>query len=109
MPAVTRTASAVQKKPELPPEAYRQAVDQSDLAISITDAKANILFANEAFTRVTGYGTDEIVGKNESMLSNHTTPGDLYKAMWQRAFGATAVVRQAAQPDARMASSTWPN
>jgi nitrogen fixation negative regulator NifL len=83
MPAVTRIASAVQKRPELPPEAYRQAVDQSDLAISITDAKANILFANEAFTRVTGYGTDEIVGKNESILSNHTTPSDFYKAMWR--------------------------
>ena len=66
----------------LPPEAYRQAVDQADLAISITDARANILFANEAFTRVTGYSKDEIVGKNESTLSNHTTPPELYKAMW---------------------------
>ncbi|MBS1144700.1 MAG: nifL [Proteobacteria bacterium] len=66
----------------LPPEAYRQAVDQADLAISITDEKANILFANEAFTRVTGYSKEEIVGKNESTLSNHTTPTELYKSMW---------------------------
>lgn len=66
----------------LPPEAYRQAVDQADLAISITDAKANILFANEAFSRVTGYGADEIVGKNESVLSNHTTPSEVYQALW---------------------------
>ena len=83
MPAATRAqAPAVHQKTELPPEAYRQAVDQADLAISITDAKANILFANEAFTRVTGYGADEIVGKNESVLSNHTTPAALYQAMW---------------------------
>ncbi len=66
----------------LPQEAYSQAVNQADLAISITDAKANILFANEAFTRVTGYSKDEIVGKNEATLSNHTTPPELYKAMW---------------------------
>jgi nitrogen fixation negative regulator NifL len=66
----------------LPPEVYRQAVDQADLAISITDAKANILFANEAFTRVTGYSAEEIIGKNESVLSNHTTPPEIYKAMW---------------------------
>jgi len=67
----------------LPSEAYRQAVDQADLAVSITDAKANILFANDAFTRVTGYAAEEIIGKNESVLSNHTTPPELYKAMWR--------------------------
>ena len=67
----------------LPAEAYRQAVDQADLAISITDEKANILFANEAFTRVTGYAPDEIVGKNESVLSNHTTPPEVYRELWQ--------------------------
>ncbi|MDD2884091.1 MAG: nitrogen fixation negative regulator NifL [Dechloromonas sp.] len=66
----------------LPPEAYRQAVDQADLAISITDARANILFANEAFSRVTGYSAEEIIGQNESVLSNHTTPAALYQAMW---------------------------
>ncbi|MBK7415435.1 MAG: nitrogen fixation negative regulator NifL [Dechloromonas sp.] len=82
MSAVTRVKISTIAH-QLPPEAYRQAVDQADLAISITDAKANILFANEAFTRVTGYATDEIIGKNESMLSNHTTSGDLYKTMWK--------------------------
>ena len=83
MPAATRApAPTIEQKKELPPEAYRQAVDQADLAISITDAKANILFANEAFTRVTGYGANEIVGKNESVLSNHTTPAALYQSMW---------------------------
>jgi len=66
----------------LPQEAFHAAVDQADVAISITDPKANILFANEAFTRITGYSAGEIVGKNESVLSNHTTPPDLYKSMW---------------------------
>jgi nitrogen fixation negative regulator NifL len=67
----------------LPSEAFRQAVDQADIAISITDPKANILFANDAFVRITGYDGDEIVGKNESILSNHTTPPEMYKAMWK--------------------------
>ena len=67
---------------ELPPEVYRQVVDQADIAISITDPRANILFANEAFTRITGYTASEIVGKNESVLSNHTTPPEIYKSMW---------------------------
>ncbi len=67
----------------LPPEVYRQAVDQADLAISITDAQANILYANQAFSRVTGYGEAEVVGHNESVLSNHTTPREVYQDMWQ--------------------------
>ena len=84
MPATPLAQARAKKASEtaLPPEAYRQAVDQADLAISITDTKANILFANEAFTRVTGYSKEEIVGKSEATLSNHTTPPELYKAMW---------------------------
>ncbi len=81
--ASTAKAPTVLQKTELPPEAYRQAVDQADLAISITDPRANILFANEAFARVTGYRVDEIVGKNESVLSNHTTAPEVYKSMWK--------------------------
>ena len=67
----------------LPSEAFRQAVDQADIAISITDPKANILFANDAFSRITGYDSAEVIGQNESILSNHTTPGEMYKTMWK--------------------------
>lgn len=83
MSVITRIAAHSVKQPaELPPEAYRQAVDQADLAISITDPKANILFANEAFARVTGYATEELVGKNQSILSSQTTSDDTYRRMW---------------------------
>lgn len=84
MPAISLASSCVEPTPEtiLPPEAYRQAVDQADLAISITDEHANILFANEAFTRVTGYGQQEIVGQNEAVLSNQTTSEAIYGEMW---------------------------
>ena len=83
MSAANRAKAPVaQQKTELPPEAYRQAVDQADLAISITDAKANILFANDAFTRVTGYSAEDIYGQNESILSNQTSPEGLYEWLW---------------------------
>jgi nitrogen fixation negative regulator NifL len=75
-------AQHAQPSPKLPPEVYLQAVDQADLAISITDLAANILFANESFTRVTGYTPGEVVGNNESMLSNRTTPREIYQSMW---------------------------
>lgn len=65
-------------------EVFFQAVEHCPVAISITDLKANILYANRAFTQVTGYPESEVVGKNESILSNHTTPRLVYQALWGR-------------------------
>tara|TARA_R110001583_G_scaffold79375_2_gene214465 strand:- start:22337 stop:23923 length:1587 start_codon:yes stop_codon:yes gene_type:complete len=65
-------------------EVFFQAVEHSPVAISITDLKANILYVNRAFTQVTGYSEDEVLGHNESLLSNHTTPRIVYQALWGR-------------------------
>jgi len=76
--APTATAAAG----EVPMHLFRQAVEQAALAISITDAHANILYANGAFQRITGYGQDEIVGHNESILSYRVTPKLVYETLW---------------------------
>ncbi|EWC39149.1 nitrogen fixation negative regulator NifL [Stutzerimonas stutzeri] len=69
---------------ELTPEVFRQAVEHAPIAISITDLKANILYANRAFSSITGYDSGEVIGKNESVLSNGTTPRLVYQALWSR-------------------------
>src|SRR5690606_38006084 len=69
---------------ELLPEAFRQMAEHAPIAISITDLKANILYANRAFSTTTGYALAEVIGKNESMLSNGTTPRLVYQALWSR-------------------------
>ena len=66
----------------LPSHLFRKAVEQAALAISITDARANILYANGAFQRITGYGQDEILGHNESILSYRVTPKLVYETLW---------------------------
>jgi nitrogen fixation negative regulator NifL len=68
----------------LPPRLFYQVVEQSPVAISITDAKANILYANPQFSRVTGYDPEDVVGRNESMLSDKVTPRIVYQTMWGR-------------------------
>ena len=65
-------------------EVFFQAVEHSPVATSITDLKANILYVNRSFTQVTGYSEEEVLGKNESILSNHTTPRIVYQALWGR-------------------------
>ena len=64
------------------PAIFQQVVEQADLAISITDANANILYANPAFSRATGYAPEELIGRNQSLLSNKSTPSELYDEMW---------------------------
>ena len=54
----TQPASATDGGGTVPAHLFRQAVEQAALAISITDAHANILYANAAFQRITGYGQD---------------------------------------------------
>jgi len=68
----------------LPQHLFFEAVEQSPVAISITDTRATILYANHSFERVTGYSCEEIIGSNESMLSNKTTPRIVYETLWAR-------------------------
>jgi nitrogen fixation negative regulator NifL len=81
-PPVPSSSSAADIDDRVPSHIFRQAVDQAALAISITDARANILYANSAFQRTTGYKQDEIVGHNESILSYRVTPKLVYETLW---------------------------
>ena len=53
-------------------------------AILITDANANIIRVNRAFTEITGYLPEEVLGKNPSILSSGRQDKAFYAAMWQQ-------------------------
>jgi len=76
--------TADQTLPLIYESAFREAVAQADIAVSITDRQANILYVNPAFERVTGYSAVEALGRNPSILSAKTTPRALYAELWQR-------------------------
>lgn len=66
----------------LPFSLFVKTVEQAPIAISITDKKANILYVNDAFIEVTGYQVSEILGENESKLSDKSTPRQVYYDLW---------------------------
>ena len=51
--------------------------------ILISDAAANILDVNNAFSQITGYSRDEVLGKNPRMLSSGRQDAAFYASMWQ--------------------------
>lgn len=50
--------------------------------IIITDRKGDIADVNQAFTKITGWTRDEIVGKNPRVLKSGRQGADFYQAMW---------------------------
>lgn len=59
------------------------AIEQSQASVVITDAQGTIQYVNPAFTRVSGYGAEEIIGQNPRILKSGHTSDDEYVAMWR--------------------------
>ncbi|MDP1605292.1 MAG: PAS domain S-box protein [Rhodocyclaceae bacterium] len=59
-----------------------QAVEQSSESIVITGLDGTIEYVNAAFTQVSGYTAEELLGQNPRTLQSGQTPPDTYLAMW---------------------------
>ncbi|WP_127478565.1 EAL domain-containing protein [Sulfurivermis fontis] len=57
--------------------------DNSRELIVITDAEERIISVNRAFTKVTGYEADEVIGKHIRTIKSGRQDQPFYAAMWQ--------------------------
>ena len=57
-------------------------LEHSGEAIVITDANNIIVSVNPAFTDITGYSADDVIGKSPSMLSSGVHDAAFYDSMW---------------------------
>ncbi|MGW8248699.1 MAG: hybrid sensor histidine kinase/response regulator [Acidiferrobacterales bacterium] len=56
--------------------------ESSDEGIMVTDIGNSIVAINDAFTRITGYTEQEVIGRNPRILRSDREPGSHYKTMW---------------------------
>jgi len=59
-------------------------IESSLEGIMITDDKSIIVSVNPAFTRLTGYSAEEVVGKTPAVLNSGRHDKTFYDAMWRR-------------------------
>jgi diguanylate cyclase (GGDEF)-like protein/PAS domain S-box-containing protein len=58
------------------------ALEAAANAIVITDSRGTILWVNHAFTTMTGYGQEDVLGKNPRLLKSGEQPASHYEDLW---------------------------
>ncbi len=61
----------------------RTVFENSPYGITITDREAHILDVNPAFTAITGYAREEVIGENPRILQSGAQGHEFYRKMWQ--------------------------
>ncbi|MBW7865219.1 MAG: PAS domain S-box protein [Candidatus Hydrogenedentes bacterium] len=80
MDAVWRVVERLDAENEL--RKVSAAVEQSTVAVEITDLRGNIEYVNPRFTEMTGYTLEEARGQNPRMLKSGETPPETYRELW---------------------------
>ncbi|WP_051261130.1 sensor domain-containing diguanylate cyclase [Desulfovibrio inopinatus] len=72
------------KQDEMRLKLFEKVFDNSLDGIVVTDDNASILAVNKAFTRITGYDREEVIGKEPSLLKSGSHDDFFYRAMWEQ-------------------------
>jgi len=67
---------------QLFPQACRLALDNTIDSVVITDIDSVIQYVNPAFTAVTGFEADEVIGRKPSVVASKHTTRETYEEMW---------------------------
>jgi len=63
-------------------EQYKKAVDASAI-VSKTDPFGRITYANDKFVSISGYTTEELIGKNHNIVRHPSVPKETFADLWK--------------------------
>ena len=72
----------LEEQAELKLGKLRQAIEQSQVMVVITDIYGNIEYVNPEFEKTTGYSAEEAIGKNPRFLKSGNKRKDEYTELW---------------------------
>lgn len=58
-------------------------LDETSLLVSETDAKGNIVYADETFVKFSEYSLEELIGKPHNMIRHPDMPKATFKELWE--------------------------
>lgn len=61
---------------------FASVISETRNGVVITSPDGSILFVNPAFTEITGYARDHVIGKNPRILQSGRQSNSFYEAMW---------------------------
>lgn len=61
---------------------FKTICDISNESIIITDQNVNIIYANDALCKMSGYSREELIGQNPRILKSGIQDASFYKDMW---------------------------
>lgn len=67
-------------------ERQQQAIDAHAI-VSVADLRGNIVYVNEKFCKVSGYSSEELIGKNHRIVKSGRHPAEFYADMWHTISG----------------------
>ncbi|MDQ6997137.1 MAG: PAS domain S-box protein [Mariprofundus sp.] len=91
---------------ELSLKKLSQAIEQGGESVIMTDKHGVIEYVNPAFTEITGYSSDEVVGKKPNILKSGVQSAEYYKKLWLTI--SSGEVWHSSIVDQRKDGSTYP-
>ena len=62
-------------------QTYQEAIENSNI-VSKTDIDGYITFVNDEFCRISGFTSDELIGKNHNIVRHPDTPKKNFEKLW---------------------------